>query len=326
MHSRRILTACLAALLLGACSEKPSTPAPRPVAPAPRAPITSVPDASTAVLATPDAGAEVAQVDPIALEHAHRNGVDHLARADRLREEGDIMGALAEARRAVADAPEDPDALQQVAKLAGLAQRHEVVADAWSRLAELQPDDAAPAIRHARALLQLKDYAAAALSALDAIARDPQNPEAYQAAGRAYLSSGELAAAITMFEKVIELDPDHGYALNNLGLAYLRTNRNEDAVEVLTRAADLLPTVAFVHNNLGVAYERVGAMEQAKGAYALASSLSPKYVNAQVNRARLRTAAYFQAETGSGEDLQETEVEAVDVGTPALPESVPAME
>jgi len=290
MRTHLLLTCCAAALALCACQDPPPASPARPSVAAPRAPL----GAPAPLALAPDAGAgeEAApEVDPLALEHSHVGDVDHLGRADRLREEGDVMGALAEARRAVADDPEDEDALAEAARLASLAERMDLAALAWGRLAQLEPDDAAPAIRQARALLASGELASAEDAAKDAIARDPQDPEAYQVAGRAYLAQDQLAGAISMFEQAVSLDPEHGYALNNLGFAYLRASRNEEAVQVLERAADLLPTIAFVHNNLGVALERTGRLDEARGAYGLASSLSPKYVKAQVNRARMQRTA-----------------------------------
>jgi Flp pilus assembly protein TadD len=109
--------------------------------------------------------------------------------------------------------------------------------------------------------------------------------------GRAELAEGDLSGAIASFKKAIELVPDHGYALNNLGYALLRANLNDEAVDVLEHAAEILPNVAYVHNNLGVAYERVGREEEAEAEYTRSASLSPKYVKAQVNSARMKRLA-----------------------------------
>ena len=164
---------------------------------------------------------------------------------------------------------------------------HAVGVGELERLAKLQPEDARPLIQQSRLLLSMKDYQGAIGIGTEAAKREENNPEAYQAIGRAHLNLGQLAPAIAMFEKVISLQPEHGHALNNLGFAYLRANRNEEALTVLTRAAELLPNTAWVHNNLGVALERTGRLEEAKEAYARSSFLSPKYVNAQLNVARV---------------------------------------
>ena len=120
-----------------------------------------------------------------------------------------------------------------------------------------------------------------------ALLRDPEDPEVYQVLGRAHLGAHELTSAILRFQQAVHLDPEHGHALNNLGFAYLRANDNARAVEVLTQAASLLPHVAYVQNNLGVACERLGRLEEARAAYAAATRLSPRYVQARVNAERV---------------------------------------
>ena len=62
------------------------------------------------------------------------------------------------------------------------------------------------------------------------------------------------------------------------------------AWQVLERAAEQLPMVAYVQNNLGIALERVGRTDEATAAYQQAMDLSPKYVKARVNAARVAKA------------------------------------
>jgi Flp pilus assembly protein TadD len=201
--------------------------------------------------------------------------------------ERDWSGALTEARRSLYSIPADLETLELIARLGRQAGQPALSAEAWGRLAALRQADAVPSIKQARALLQAKDFTGAITAGTEAARRDPGNPEAFQVKGLAQLSSGELGGAIASFQTVIGLQPDHGYAMNNLGLAYLRANRNAEAVEILEEAVEHLPTVAYVHNNLGVAYERVGRGDDAKAAYQEAMDLSPKYVKARLNAARV---------------------------------------
>ncbi len=288
---RPVLAAGVASLLLTtACRGERPSPSPAPVASRTVVPTVAAPREEPVAPVQPGVDAGTA-FDALALEHPHRDGVDHLRRSGTMRDEGDLSGALSEARRAVADDPQDTFALLQVARLAGVMEELDLAAEAWGRIAQLDQEDAAAALQHARALIALRQFGPATMSALDAIERNPTSAEAQHVTGRAYLSAGDLASAITHFEKAVELAPDHGHALNNLGFAYLRANRNGDAVTVLEKAADLLPTVAYVQNNLGVALERTGRTAEAQGAYGLASSLSPKYIKAQLNQARVRKVA-----------------------------------
>ncbi len=280
---KTLVSCCIAALSFAACQDD-FQPVPKPV-PVKRvsaqvmpAPVAAVFDAGKPMMDEP--------VDALSLKH-DQPGVDHLARAKQLADDGDRAGALTEAKRAIFSMPTDDEALTFIAGLTQKMGKHDLAAEAYGRLALVRIDDATPLVQQARALVKMKDFGHAALAGKDAIRRDSGNPEAFQAAGLGYLGNGELQNAIFMFTKVIELKPDHGWALNNLGLAYLRANENEKAVEVLSRSAELLPTTAYVHNNLGVALERVGRKDEAKQAYLTSTNLSPKYVKARVNAARV---------------------------------------
>jgi Flp pilus assembly protein TadD len=304
---KRLLSAFLAVLTFAGCERDPRThaakPVQEPVASLERTTEIEFPEETPIIAGGVDAGAVEAAPDPvdfIGVAHEHRGPSNaHLRRVETLREEGDLGGALMEARRAVHDDPEDEEALSVVSKIADRLKNHALVAEAQGRLAELRPEFPEPLILRARALLSAGEYSEAVISATDGIARDPTNPEGYHVTGRAYLASGDLGSAIEMFKAAVQLDPDHGYALNNLGFAFLRANENEAALEVLSRAAELLPHVAYVHNNLGVALERTGNMEDAKLAYARSTSLSPRYVKANVNSARLQRTAMAPSPEGT---------------------------
>src|SRR5262249_19024172 len=229
-------------------------------------------------------------VDTLALSHTDPPGTDHLARAERMRSEGDSRGALIEARKALADDAEDTDALALVAELGKASGQKALAAQASERLARLDPEDAVPLIQAARMRLATGVPGAAEALAKAAVGRDEGNVEAWQALGRAQLSQGNLAGAIRSLEQAQTIAPSPGRVLNNLGLAYLRANQNTDALEVLERAAELLPEAAVVQNNLGVARERTGDIEGAKEAYARSTVLAPRYVKAQVNGQRMAMA------------------------------------
>lgn len=286
---KKIVVAALAALSLYSCTTEPPPP--------PK--VAAVIPSKVAITAEPmvqlrDAGApltvippkEEVPVDPLVLAHDSKD-VDHLGRARKLSSEGDVKGALIEARRALFSTPGDVETLTVVAKLSRRAGQPELAAEAWGRVATIQDTDATPLIAQARALISLKDYPGAVIAGREAVARDPGNAEAFQVTGIAQLAMNELSGAIASFEKAVELEPNHGWAQNNLGFAALRANQNDKAVTALEKAAELLPHVAYVHNNLGVALERTGRKEEAKTAYQAAMDLSPKYVKARINVARM---------------------------------------
>jgi Flp pilus assembly protein TadD len=295
--SKKIVASLVAAFTLAACEERAAVGSthvePKVVAPV----ITSKVAAIDAGVALVDAGVS----DVLALTH-DTPAIDHLQRATQLEADGDAKGALVEARRALFTTPDDRETLARVAKLSRATRNHALAAEAFGRIAALDPADATSLISRGRALLVVKDFTGAVLAGRDAVARDDGNPEGWQVIGLGKLGVDELPGAIASFEKAVELAPNHGWALNNLGFAYLRANENQKAVEVLQRASVLLPTVAYVQNNYGVALERVARPDEAKAAYQHAMDLSPKYVKARVNAARIAKASLEpRAEPGVGE-------------------------
>jgi tetratricopeptide (TPR) repeat protein len=313
-----ILSACLAALSLTACDASPfrrsqgllPSSAPRLAATAlpvqqpeeavsrQELPLTieDVPLQDEAPSVPVEDLALMESADTVALPHEqHLYPVDHLARARALREEGDLSGALTEARRAVHDAADDIEAaekaLDALIRLARLTGQTRLAADAYGELSRLYPDGPEPLVEQARLLLELGDTEGSLRSGEAAIELDPEYPETYQVLGRAHLSAGQLDEAIARFRQAVHLDPYHGYALNNLGLAYLHSGQGSQAAEVLAQAAYLLPHVGYVHNNLGLAYERLGRYEEARMAFDTATRLSPRDVKARLNRDRLKREA-----------------------------------
>ncbi|MET0401088.1 MAG: tetratricopeptide repeat protein [Cystobacter sp.] len=238
--------------------------------------------------------------DALSLPHEeHLAPVDHLGRAEVLRAQGDLSGALTEARRAVHDAGMDLDAretaLDHLIPLARLSGQKQLAADAYEELAQLFPDGPGPLVQKARILLELGQTDSALHAAEAALLLDPEYPEVYQVLGRAHLAAGQLPRAIVRFQQAVHLDPYHGYALNNLGFARLLAGDNEEAAEALAQAAYLLPYAGFIHNNLGLAYERLGRYEEAAMAFDTALRLSPKNRNARLNHARLERLTHSTA-------------------------------
>jgi len=280
--SKHFLAVPLAAALVVGCQKSP-TPSP-PVSqvhvPVPAA----TPAPAPAIVPAPKPTG--APVDTLALPRSGPPGVDHLARAEKLRGDGDTTGALVEARRALADDGENADALALISRLARASGQFTIAAEAYERLGRIDPEDAVPMVQAARMRLAAGNVEAAEALARTAVGRDDENVEAWQALGRAQLGSENLAGAIRSLEQARTLEPSHGWVLNNLGFAYLRASRNPEALEVLERAAELLPEAAVVHNNLGVARERTGDLDGAREAYARSALLAPKYVKALVNGER----------------------------------------
>jgi len=280
--SKRLLAVPLAAALVAGCQKSPP-PSP-PVSEVHRPVPAATPAPAPAIVTAPKPTGT--PVDTLALPRSGPPGVDHVARAEKLRDDGDTAGALIEARRALSEDAENADALGLISRLARASGQAKMAAEAYERLGRIDPEDAVPMVQAARMRLAAGNVEEAEALARTAVGRDEGNVEAWQALGRAQLGSGNLAGAIQSLEQARTLEPSHGWVLNNLGFAYLRASRNPDALEVLERAAELLPEAAVVHNNLGVARERTGDLDGAREAYARSALLAPKYVKARINGER----------------------------------------
>jgi tetratricopeptide (TPR) repeat protein len=289
-----------AALALAGCKESPAPVQTRANPPA-------APGTPAVAKAPPLDAGQLPQPLALALTDNDKGSVNHLARAKMLRQEGDAVEALAEARRALFNATEDEEVLALVARLAQALGQRALAAAAFEKLGAVREDDGVPLVQAARLQLSLKDTEAAQRLAEEAMQRDDGNVEVYQVLGRVALARGDIARAIEWLEEARVLAPEHGWVLNNLGFAYLRANQNADAMETLRRAAELLPLAPVVHNNLGVALERMGRTEEAAAAFERSATLAPRYTQALVNRARLALLRASDAGTDAAPDADDSD-------------------
>lgn len=231
-----------------------------------------------------------AAVDPevaggVALAHEDARRVDHLERAGRLEQSGDLEGALVEARRAAFDRP-DRGSFGAVVRLAGRTRALELALEGRRALCQLETAQAADHVALAQALLEAGRSAQAEQAASEAVGKSPSMAEAWHLRGLARLRLGSLAAAAADFEQVTRLNPRHAWAWNNQGYARLLMGEPARAVAPLERARALAPHLAYVHNNLGVALERLGRLADAHAAYSKALELDPGHAHAAANFAR----------------------------------------
>ncbi len=246
-----------------------STPAKKPFAP-------------TGAVTKPPAFVPVAD-QALALAHADTAPVDHLAKADELEKSGDGKDALAEARQALYDKPNDPAALWRIATLDGGALGERALA----RLVKVSKSDAEAPLELAKRMLVRGDVPGAMAMALRACRLDPKSWQPWEVEGRAFLSQGQLGPAIAAFKKSTEQKGAPSYPYNNLGLALMLSGRYDGALQALNTAVDKGPVKAYMMNNLGLAYEKLGELDQAEVAYLGALELESDYVKAQVNLERV---------------------------------------
>jgi len=90
----------------------------------------------------------------------------------------------------------------------------------------------------------------------EAIRREPENGQAYQALARAlWVGKGDIAGAIPVLERSITLNPEAGYSYLQLGLLLSWEQRYDEAEKVLKRAVELQNQ--FISGNTGL--QMIGA-------------------------------------------------------------------
>jgi protein O-GlcNAc transferase len=131
--------------------------------------------------------------------------------------------------------------------------------------------------------LEKKHLDAAIAAYRQAIAINPNLPEAHADLGNALISKGQLEEAIAACRQAIALKPEFAQAYNNLGVALESTRQFDEAIVVCRTAIALKPDFAEAHYNLGNALAGKGLLDEAIAAYRQALVVRPNYTEAYNN-------------------------------------------
>ncbi|MDB4891806.1 MAG: hypothetical protein JWL61_3661 [Gemmatimonadetes bacterium] len=182
-----------------------------------------------------------------------------LFRANRIPE------ATAHSERAVALAPEDPDA-------------HDALGVALARQGKLTE--------------AVEQYERA-------IALKPTSDEAHENLGVVTAAQGDLDGAIRHYRRALELNPDNADAHVNWGNALVRESRPDDAIAHYEAALRIRPDHADAHHNWGVALARQGRLLEAIEQFRQALAIDPGHAEA---RAYLEKATQLLAQPSGKND------------------------
>ena len=139
------------------------------------------------------------------------------------------------------------------------------------------------------ALKNQGDPDAAVASYRQALDLKPNYPEALNALGVALWEQDNLEAAIASYRKALELKPNYPEALNGLGVALWEQGNPEAAIVSYRKALDLKPNDPETLNNLGIALGEQGDLDAAVDAYQKALALKPKDPEALSNLGNVLT-------------------------------------
>jgi len=98
-----------------------------------------------------------------------------------------------------------------------------------------------------------------------AVAANPQDPQAHYALGLRYGSLGKTKQAVGEFKKTLKLKPDDAKALSSLGRALNTLGETDQAIAILKQAVKLDPNSTEARSLLAATYNRQGAALMTQG-------------------------------------------------------------
>ena len=158
--------------------------------------------------------------------------------------------------------------------------RHLGIPSEWDMMLELMKDVNAPSPR--RDTTKYLDMDVPSLNA--AIARNPNNVDAYLVRGSIYFAKGDDVKSISDLNAAIRLDPGNAPAYLLRGIVYGYTHRYDRAIVDLTEAIRLNPDSEMSHYHRGAAYGEQDAFDLAISDFNEVIRLNPDHFDAYRGR------------------------------------------
>ncbi len=118
-----------------------------------------------------------------------------------------------------------------------------------------------------------------------ALAVDPENPEAWNNKGLILAVAGNYKEALKCHLKAVDLDPDNVDAVSNVGMIHTKLGNFNDALAWYDRALEMDPGHETTWNNKGNLLSKTGQYEGALKCYDRALEINPGYMAAMNNKA-----------------------------------------
>ena len=214
--------------------------------------------------------------------HPHPRCRYYLALA--LQSAGRLDEAISQLNRAVAENPQDADALYQVARI-----HKNASLQAIERLKALDPDSFQLHALMGEVYAEEERYPEAIKEYGAALAKRPDAPGIHYAIGIAYWAQHQIDTAREEFRKAWKENPDDALTNLYLGDIAVREERFGEALDYLSVAEKGQPNMAQVHLLLGKCYQGQHDPEKAKAEFLAAieadpAAAQPHYLLAQVYR------------------------------------------
>ncbi|MBI1181038.1 MAG: tetratricopeptide repeat protein [Alphaproteobacteria bacterium] len=185
--------------------------------------------------------------DAIALLEAAVDGNDklpvfHSNLCEMYRQQQQLDRALPHGRKAVALAPNYPDAHNNLGIVLFEQRQHEEAEECYRRALALRPNFA-EALNNLGNLLRLREDVAGSLHCYEeAVRLRPEYVEALTNAGKAYLAQRQFQAADRAFRKAAEIRPEHMEALTGIAAAANGLGKSDYAMSLVSRLTTMYPS------------------------------------------------------------------------------------
>ncbi len=204
-----------------------------------------------------------------------------------LHQSGRTEEAIAALHRAIVLEPRCPDHPYALGMLHSEHGNVREAATSFERALALDPVHAAACLHLGDSLMDLHEYDRALAAYRHAITLRVPFPEAHNNLAGALLHLGDTHAAIAECRQALVERPGYALALNTLGAALEKVGLLEEAIASLRQAISLRHDYANAYHNLGNVLDRAGRVAEAKQAYHSALTINPKLEEARYNLAAL---------------------------------------
>jgi tetratricopeptide (TPR) repeat protein len=204
---------------------------------------------------------------------------------------GNLREAELACRRALAEQPTNPAALNLLGIIGGCIGRDKEAAELMGRAVEIAPQVDEYRRNLARALLKQKRWNDARNVLRPAIERNPDSPELQGLWGMVVGRMGKLEEGIKALQKAIELSPAEPLYHFNLSELHRMEGNQESAIASLEATLKLKPDHADALNNLAGLQLASGEFLAALGSVQQLLAINPRSVQAYSNLSVLLAAA-----------------------------------
>ncbi len=202
--------------------------------------------------------------------------VQLLARAEELRQKGQIDPAVEVLLGGIGVQPEDPRFYLALSELLLAAKRFQ---DAKDALIEIPPADENQEIRKTELLAYaeegLENYEAAQAHIEQVLTMNPNRAPALNLKGILAYRNDDRPSAEKYFKRAIDSDPGYGEPYTNLGMLQLEADRQEEALESFEKGFRLTPTDLDIATNYHTLIAGIAEYEKAENVARDAAFLYP---------------------------------------------------